>query len=117
LIEDEDDADDSPVYSPPTLSKKKETVLENYACIVETTCRLCQTQTIRVFSMEGVGGLLSSHESSLDQIEGLTTKTRCETTFTCSACHDALKLMTQEDLIALTIKVAKGETIPKRKYS
>ena len=86
-----------------------DSVLENYACVVETTCKLCQTVSISDFAMEGTGGLLVSTQSSLDAIEGMTVKTRAETVLTCPACHDILKLMPQEDLIALTLKAAKGD--------
>jgi len=86
----------------------KDSILTTYAMVVETTCKLCKSSSIRVFSMEGTGGLLISHESSLEQVDGMTIKTSYETTITCPACHDILKLMSQEDLIALTIKAAKG---------
>jgi predicted HNH restriction endonuclease len=86
-----------------------DSVLEKYACVVETECKLCKTTVITVFAMEGTGGLLVSHESSIDQVEGMTIKTRSETVLTCPSCHDNLKLMSQEDLIALTLKAAKGE--------
>ena len=86
-----------------------DSVLENYACVVETTCKLCQTVSISVFAMTGTGGLLTSSQSSLDAIEGMKVKTRAETVNVCSNCHDILKLMSTEDLIALTIRVAKGD--------
>jgi len=86
-----------------------DSLLEQYACIIETECKLCRSISITVFSMEGTGGLLVSHESSIEAVEGMTIKTRSETVVTCPACHDYLKLMSQEDLIALTIRVAKGE--------
>ena len=87
----------------------EKSVLENYACVVETACKLCKTTTIAVFAMEGSGGLLLSKQSSLEAIEGMTVRTRNETVLTCPACHDVLKLMSQEDLIALTLKAAKGD--------
>ena len=101
---------------PPRPSRRtSDSLLESYALIVQTDCRLCRTTTTRVFLMEGVGGLLTSTESDLSKVEGMTAKTRNESTFTCPACHDILKLMSQEDLIALTIRVAKGECRCSRK--
>lgn len=97
-------------YKPERQSRRMaDSVLEKYACIIETECKLCKTTVIKIFSMEGTGGLLVSHESSIEQVEGMTVKTRIETVLTCTSCHDILKLMSQEDLIALTIKAAKGE--------
>ena len=88
----------------------KDSVLESYAVLVETTCKLCQTTATKVFLMEGTGGLLVSVESTISDIEGMTVKTRTESVLTCPACHDILLLMSTEDLIALTLRVAKGET-------
>ncbi len=99
------DEEEKPVPPP----KLKDSILQSYACVVETYCKLCKTTTIQVFSMEGVGGILVSKESKLEDIEGMTVKTRTETVLTCAACHDILKLMTQEDLISLTLKAARGE--------
>lgn len=86
-----------------------DSLLERYACIVETTCKLCKSTTTAVFSMEGVGGLLVSQQASLDQIEGMTVKTRTETVLTCPLCHDYLASLCKEDLISLAIKAAKGD--------
>ena len=83
--------------------------LENYACIVETTCKLCNTTSTKIFLMEGVGGLLTSNECTMQDVEGLTVKTRNESTLTCAHCHEVLKAMCQEDLIALVLRIAKGE--------
>ena len=102
-------------FSPSRTRRVTDSLLENYAALVQTECKLCHTVTTRVFHMEGVGGLLTSTESTLEKVEGLKVKTRAETTFTCSCCHDVLKLMAQEDLISLTIKAAKGDTRCRRK--
>jgi len=89
--------------------RSTDSVLQKYACVVETTCKLCKNITTTVFSMQGVGGLLTSHQASLDQIEGMTVKTRTETVITCPNCRDYLKTLCLEDLISLTIKAAKGD--------
>ena len=91
---------------PPRLRK---TSLESYAYVVETSCKLCRSTNIQVFAMEGVGGLLTSKQTTIESIEGMTVKTCSETTLTCGSCHDVLKLMPIEELIALTIKAARGD--------
>ena len=91
-----------------TQPKMEHSVLKNYACIVETECLLCKTISKDVFLMKGSGGLLLSSPGSLNELDGMTVKTREETVLTCGACYDTLKLMEREDLIALTIKAAKG---------
>ena len=100
--------DDSPKEDKPSR-RLSDSILEKYACVVNTECKLCKTVKIKVFEMEGTGGLLTSRESSIDCVDGMTIKSRNETTLTCSSCHDVLKLMAIEDLIALTIKAAKGD--------
>lgn len=102
-------------FSSPRQTKLKDSCLESYACVVETECKLCKTTSISVFAMEGTGGLLTSKQSTLDAIEGMIVRTRAETVLTCPACHDILKLMNQEDLIALTLKAAKGDCRCRRK--
>lgn len=97
----------SPVTTEPPQTKKS--TLEEYACVVESFCKLCQTIETKVFLMEGVGNILLSKPATLSEVEGMIIKTREESTLTCPACHDNLKLMTQADLISLTIKVAKGQ--------
>jgi len=101
-IEDESQADKP-------KRRNSDSLLERYACIVETNCKLCKSTTTAVFSMEGVGGLLVSHQASLDQIEGMTVKTRTETVLTCPLCRDYLAALCKEDLISLAIKAAKGD--------
>jgi hypothetical protein len=97
-------------FKPERQSRRlPDSVLEKYACVVETECKLCKNISTSVFAMEGTGGLLISHQSSIDQLDGMTIKTRSETVLTCSSCHDFLKLLSQEDLIALTLKAAKGD--------
>lgn len=92
-----------------TTTLKSKTILEEYACVVESHCKLCQTVETKVFLMEGVGNILLSKPASLNEVEGMTIKTREESTLTCGNCHDTLKLLTHEDLISLTLKVAKGQ--------
>ena len=89
--------------------KAKKTSLQSYAYVVETSCKLCRSKKIQVFSMEGVGGLLTSKQSTIEEVEGMTVKTCVETTLTCGSCHDVLKLMPVEELIILTIKAARGD--------
>jgi hypothetical protein len=97
-------------FKPEKASRRiTDSCLSSYACVVETTCKLCKAVEVKVFLMEGTGGLLVSCESSIDKVEGMTVKTRTETVLTCSFCHDTLKLMSQEDLIALALKAAKGD--------
>ena len=96
-----------PVESTPGKTVKSQ--LEEYVCVVETYCKLCGTIETKVFLMEGVGNVLLSKPAELSEVEGMTIKTREESTLTCPSCHDNLKLMEQEDLISLTIKVAKGQ--------
>jgi len=116
VVEDkEKERENDNLFFTPSSKERKQSVLENYCCVIETDCKLCQSRATKVFKMTGTGGLLTSTESSLEQVEGLTVKTRYEATFTCPCCHDVLKLMSQEDLIALTIRIAKGGIITKKK--
>lgn len=87
----------------------KRTELQEYACVVETYCKLCGTIENKVFLMEGVGNVLLSKPATISEIEGMTVKTREESTLTCPSCHDNLSLMSKEDLINLILKVAKGQ--------
>lgn len=88
---------------------KNSSGLEEYACVIESFCKLCRSVETKVFLMEGVGNILLSKPATLSEVEGMTIKTREESTLTCPACHDFLMLMEHEDLVAMTLKVAKGQ--------
>jgi hypothetical protein len=92
----------------PSKPCSPKTLLENYACVVETECRLCKNISTSVFLMSGIGGLLTSSPASLDEIDGMTIKTRSEAVLTCSNCRDYLAALTHPELIELTLRIAKG---------
>lgn len=84
-------------------------IVQSYVTLVETSCKLCKSITTTAFSMEGVGTTLHSRQIALSEITPDTrVTTRNERTNVCPHCRKQLSLLSQAELIEMSINIMKG---------